>query len=104
MAGVRAGMTALAKEQVQRVAWRTRRSLWKLCGTPVVHLLRIGKTGGSVVADAMLAHAAASPWVILREGLAEDFERVKHLLQLPHDAALSTDEVRALKPWPRGFQ
>lgn len=59
----------------RRAGWAVRKNLWKLSGKRIVHLLHIGKTGGTAVAQALHAHSRTPTHVILKEG---------HRIQLRH--------------------
>lgn len=64
-----------ASNKFGEALWKTRKRLWTFSGKQVVHLLHIGKTGGTAVHEALDGHRRTSNSVILLDG---------HRIQLRH--------------------
>jgi hypothetical protein len=57
-----------ASAMYSRAALGARKAVWRASGRQIVHLLHIGKTGGTAVSDALAEHSRTATSILIKEG------------------------------------
>lgn len=97
----------LVTGRASHIRWEARKLIWKVSGRTVVHLLHIGKTGGTAIADALAGHSRTSRYLIFKQGHrftldhASPGEKVIFFLRDPIDRFISAFYSRKRMGQPR---